>query len=321
VAGGVEQSRVTTDGIRLDKWLAGLPSVGSRQKARDTLERGKVSIDGAAMTPADGGRVLAEGTVVSIAWNRPGTGEKRTAGRVALERAGVVVRHQDDAIVVVEKPPGLLTDAADLEQARFRDTLRKRVKAYLSVEDVWPAHRIDRDTSGLVLFARTPEVREHLLQQWHTQSPLREYLVVVEGKFPKQKGEFSDWMVWDPKQRIQRSCSPETPNAWLAQASFRVQEHFGEKATLLVVRLVTGRRNQIRLHCQLANHALVGEPLYRRREGGVEFERQALHATRLGFVHPATNQPVVFESPPPADLAGLLARLRTDRDAQRRPGR
>ncbi len=310
MAGGVEETRVTGEGVRLDKWLAGLPSVGSRQKARDALERGKVAVDGVAVTPADAGRLLPAGAVVTIAWNRPGTGEKRVAGRVAMERAGVVVRHQDDAVIVVDKPPGLLTDAADLEQARHRDTLRKRVKAFLAVDDVWPAHRIDRDTSGLVLFARTEQAREHLLQQWHARSPLREYLVVVEGRVPHDEGRFADWMVWDGRQRLQKPCGPDVEGAWLAEASFRVEERLRDRATLLVVRLVTGRRNQIRLHCQLAGYPLVGEPLYRHRDPTIAFPRQALHAARLGFEHPTTGKRLTITSPLPPDLTGLLQRLR-----------
>lgn len=310
MAGGVEEDRVAGDAVRLDKWLAARPSVGSRQKARDVLERGKVSVDGSVVGPADAGRVLGVGTRVSIAWNRPGTGEKKVAGRVAMERAGVMVRHQDDAVVVVDKPPGLLTDAADADQAKHRDTLRKRLKAYLQAVDVWPVHRIDRDTSGLVAFARTEAAREHLAAQWHARTPLREYRLVVEGRFPRAEGRFSDWMAWDGRQRLQRPCGPDDEGAWLAEATFRVEERFGDRATLLQVRLVSGRRNQIRLHCQLAGHALVGEPLYRRREATIPFPRQALHAARLGFVHPTTGAPLELTSPLPPDLEGLLQRLR-----------
>ncbi len=309
MAGGVEQTRVSVE-TRLDKVLAALPSVGSREKARQVLERGKVAVDGAPVGPKDGGRVLPEGAVVTIEWNRPGTGEKKVAGRLGMERAGVVVRHQDEAVLVVDKPPGLLTDAADAEQARHRDTLRKRVKAFLQAPDVFPAHRIDRDTSGLVVFARTEAAREALLQQWHARSPLREYTVIVEGRFPKDKGAFADWMAWDGHQRIQRPCAPDAVGAWLAEARYRVVERFGDAATQLSVRLVTGRRNQIRLHFELAGHALVGEPLYRRREATIPFPRQALHAAKLGFDHPTTGLRLELTSPLPPDLAGLVDRLR-----------
>ncbi|MCB9700076.1 MAG: RluA family pseudouridine synthase [Alphaproteobacteria bacterium] len=297
--------------VRLDKLLAGLASVGSREKARQALRTGKVSVDGREVGEHDGGKVLGEGAVVEIAWNRPGTGARRVEGQRRLERAGVQVVHVDEQILVADKPPGLLTDAADADQHKHRDTLRKRVRAYLQVPEVWPAHRIDRDTSGLVLFARTEAVREHLLTQWHARSPHREYRVVVEGRWSRRDGRQADWMRWDASQRLQRPCGEHDAGAWLAEADVEVLERFGDRATLLGVRLVTGRRNQIRLQTMLAGHPLIGEPLYRKRPPTILFTRQALHAFRLGFVHPGTNEPVTWEAPLPADLGRLLASLRT----------
>lgn len=297
-------------GTRLDKLLAALPSVGSREKARQALKSGKVSVDGAPVGADDGGRVLGLGSRIEIAWTRPGTGAKRTAGREAMTRAGVVVVHEDDAIVVCDKPVGLLTDAADAEQAKTRDTLRKRVRAYLGGQMVWPAHRIDRDTSGLVAFARSERLRAVLSEQWAARTPLRCYLVLVEGRVHGEQGRFRDWMAWDGAQRLQRPCAPDAAGAFLAEADWTVAERFGDRATSLEVRLVSGRRNQIRLHAMLAGHPLVGEPLYRKREGKIPFPRQALHAWKLGFVHPTTGEPVRFEAPVPADLQRLLASLR-----------
>jgi 23S rRNA pseudouridine1911/1915/1917 synthase len=304
---------VAEGGTRLDKVLAGLASVGSREKARQVLRSGKVSVDGVPVGADDGGRGLPAGAVVEIAWNRPGTGAKRVAAREGLERANVVLLHEDAAIVVADKPAGLLTDAADVDQARHEDTLRKRVRAWLGGRPVWPAHRIDRDTTGVVVLAKTPEARDALKAQWITRSPERVYTAIVEGRFrPDGRGEgrFSDWMAWDAAERIQRACAPDAPGAWLAEATWRVVERFGDRATGLEVRLVTGRRNQIRLHAMLAGHPLVGESLYRKREPTVVFPRQALHAAALGFVHPTDGVPVRYEAPLPADLEQLLRSLR-----------
>ncbi|MCA9489936.1 MAG: RluA family pseudouridine synthase [Myxococcales bacterium] len=310
---GVERHVVDAEraSLRLDKLLAGLPSVGSREKARQALRTGKVSVDGGAVGEHDAGKVLGLGAVVEIAWNRPGTGARRVEGQRRLEQAGVQVVSIDEHVLVADKPPGLLTDAADTEQRKRRDTLRKRVRQYLQVPEVWPAHRIDRDTSGLVLFARTEAVKEHLLTQWHARSPHREYRVVVEGRWDRRDGRQADWMRWDSGQRLQRPCGENDAGAWLAEADVEVLERFGDRATLLGVKLVTGRRNQIRLQAMLAGHALVGEPLYRRRPATVPFPRQALHAFRLGFVHPGTQEPVMHEAPLPADLRRLLESLRT----------
>lgn len=307
-----EERVVTADeaGTRLDKLLAALPSIGSREKARQALRSGKVSVDGRPAGPDDGGRTLSAGARVEIAWTRPGTGARRTAAREAMARAGVEIVHEDDHLLVANKPAGLLTDAADAEQAKYQDTLRKRVKAWLTGRPVWPAHRIDRDTTGLVCFAKTEAAREHLKAQWIERRPERVYLAIVEGAFPRSAGRFSDWMVWDGAQRLQREASADTPNAWLAEATYTVIESFGSKATALEVRLVSGRRNQIRLHAMLAGHPLVGEPLYRRRDATLRFPRQALHALRLGLEHPGTGEPMSFEAPLPPDLVQLLAALR-----------
>jgi 23S rRNA pseudouridine1911/1915/1917 synthase len=305
-------------GIRLDKLLSALRSVGSREKARQVLRSGKVEVDGVAVGPDEGGQALTAGNTVVIHWNRPGTGVRKVAARDAMAKAGVVVRFEDEHVLVADKPAGLLTDAADLDQARYQDTLRKRVQAFVGRE-VWPAHRIDRHTTGLVLFAKTERARDHLKAQWVERKPLREYRAWVEGRFPRDSGRFGDWMGWDSAARLQRPVPPHADGAWFAEADFEVTERFGDLATELRVRLVTGRRNQIRLHVMLAGHPLVGEALYRLppsshprrppRPPPVFFARQALHAARLGVVHPATDEPITWEAPLPVDLEDLLARL------------
>jgi 23S rRNA pseudouridine1911/1915/1917 synthase len=301
-------------GVRLDKLLATLPSVGSREKARHVLRSGKVELDGAAVGEEQGGQALHTGSAVVIYWNRPGTGARKVAARDAMARAGVVVRYEDDDLLVADKPAGLLTDAADLDQARHHDTLRKRIQAFVGRE-VWPAHRIDRHTTGLVLFAKTERARDHLKAQWVEREPLREYRAWVEGRFARDAGHFADWMVWDSAGRLQRPAPPHSEGAWLAEADFEVTERFGDLATELRVRLVTGRRNQIRLHVMLASHPLVGEALYRlpessRARSRVFFPRQALHAAKLGVIHPATDEPIRWEAPLPPDLEDLVRRLR-----------
>lgn len=310
--GGTEEHVVSgeEDGARLDKVLAALPSIGSREKARQALKSGKVSVDGASVTMDDAGRSVSAGARVEIAWTRPGTGARKVAAREALSRAGVTVVYEDEHILAADKPAGLLTDAADAEQAKHQDTLRKRVRAWLDGRVVWPAHRIDRDTTGIVLFAKTALARQHLHQQWIERRPERVYMVFVEGAFPRDSGRFGDWMAWDAAARLQRPSSEGAPNAWFAEADFRVVERFGRRATQLEVRLISGRRNQIRLHAMLAGHPLVGEPLYRRRDPELPFPRQALHARRLTVEHPATSAPTTFEAPIPLDLLQLSDRLR-----------
>ncbi|MEN0065907.1 MAG: RluA family pseudouridine synthase [Myxococcota bacterium] len=298
-------------GGRLDKVLASLPGVGSRQRAREVLRSGKVSLNGELVGPEVGGQSVDQGMRIEVAWNRPGTNPRRVAAREALQRAQVSIVYEDADILVANKPVGLLTDAATRDQARNRDTLRKCIRTWLGTPDVWPAHRIDRDTSGVVAFAKTPRARQSLHDQWVARKPLRAYLVVVEGAFAPDAGRFADWMRWDRKGRHQRPVAAEAEGAWLAEADFEVVRRFGNRATQLEVRLVSGRRNQIRLHAQLAGHPLIGERAYRNpgTQPSVRFNRQALHAHRLGFLHPTDRREVSFEAPIPSDLASLLRRL------------
>lgn len=304
--------RAAEAGTRLDKVLANLPSIGSREQARRALRTGKVWVDGAAVDPSAAGQAVAADCQIEIRWNQPGSSLQRTAGREALARADISVLHEDAHIIVVDKPVGLLTDAATRKQTRTRDTLRKRVRAWVGSGDVRPAHRIDRDTTGAVAFTKTPEARQHLHDQWVARTPLRAYLVVVEGRVGPETGHLADWMRWDRRGRVQRLVPPESEDAVLAESDFRVTQRFGSVATQLEVRLVSGRRNQIRLQWMRAGHALVGETQYRlpRTRPSVAFARQALHARRLAFDHPAGTGRVEIEAPVPADLKTLFRTLR-----------
>ena len=259
-----------------------------------------------------------------IAWNRPGSSARRVAGRERLEAAGVAVLFEDAHLLAVDKPAGLLTDAASQEQVRDEDTLTKRARAWVGRPEVTPVHRIDRDTTGVVLFAKTSAAREALKLQWAARSPLRRYRVVVEGVVRRDEGHFADWMRWDGAARVQRPCRPGDEGGVLAEADWRVVERLAGGATVLQVRLDSGRRNQIRLHAELWGHPLVGERQYRRAPTQIPFGRQALHAERLRVEHPATGEPIAFEAPLPADLERLIARLKTPtstRSAPRRGGR
>lgn len=298
-------------GQRLDRLVAAIPSVGSRQRAREALETGKILVDGQEVGAQDGARPLPAGAILEVQWSRPGSSARKVRGREALERAGVRVLYQDEGVIAVDKPAGLLTDAASEEQRRDEDTLKKRVRGFLGGDEAHVVHRLDRDTTGVVLFARTLAAAQRLDQQIHRQTPERVYLALVTGSISQVSGRFADWMFWDRAQRIQRSARPGAPDAVLAEADWRVVERLG-LATLLEVRLVTGRRNQIRLHCALMGHPIVGERLYRdaRAPRGPTLPRQALHATRLGVQHPLTGRPLVVESPLPDDMRQLMDELR-----------
>ena len=315
------------NGQRLDKYLATQPAVGSRKRARDAIDSAKVSVDGRRVGPEDRALQVKTGMQIQIEWNRPGSARRPSRARLELERRGVRIVHEDADLLVLDKPPGLLTDAATHQQRCQEHTLRSLVTAWLGTLGQQPSvvHRIDRDTSGLVVVARHPRTGEHLRNQFRAHTPRRVYWVLVAGGPAQDRGHFADPMRWDAERLLQCATSSDDPRGVLARASFEVLERIGPAdaplASVLEVVLQTGRRNQIRLHCQLAGFPLWGERLYV-DAGGRRLDRdaprQALHAHRLAFIHPSTGRQVSFESPLPDDLRSVLASLRRGR-AQGRP--
>lgn len=297
---------------RLDRIVVELQDVGSRSRARRVIEQGKVTVDGDVVT--DPGASVESGSVVAIDWNRAGTARKKVAARKGLRSAGLAILYEDDRLIALDKPSGLLTDTATREQARTRDSLRKRVRKYLKARgsDAFVVHRIDRDTTGVVLVAKDAEAAEHLRAQFRARAPVRVYDVVVYGIVAEDAAEWVDVMAWDRGLRIQKPVPDDHPDAFRASANMRVIQR-GKGATYLQVSLVTGRRNQIRLQCMLRDHPLVGERLYVRddwrRPKGPRFDRQALHARSLEIVHPQTGEPLRIEARWPQQFRRLVESL------------
>jgi 23S rRNA pseudouridine1911/1915/1917 synthase len=175
-------------------------------------------------------------------------------------------------------------------------------------------HRIDRDTSGVVLAARTERASRELRRQFRNHKPTRCYLAVVHGVPEPANGEWADWMMWDPAKRIQRTTPAETEGSVLATTKLRTIARYGRFASLVELRLHTGRRNQIRLQAQLRGHPLLGERLYLPEDwkgpARRPIQRQALHALFLELAHPHSRERVRFEAPLPDDLRRLLAQLK-----------
>jgi 23S rRNA pseudouridine1911/1915/1917 synthase len=173
-------------------------------------------------------------------------------------------------------------------------------------------HRIDRDTSGLVLFAKSELAQETLKEQFKRRQPQRVYLAVVYGHPSPAAGTWRDHLVWDLKALIQKETHPRDPHGKEAISHYTVIEPLAG-ASLIEVTLVTGKRNQIRIQARLRGHTLVGEQRYIYGPEAlrpIPFPRQALHAGRLSFVHPRDGRELRFEAPLPEDLVALVASLR-----------
>lgn len=301
-------------GGRVDAWLAKRPEVGSRPRARAWIERGKVFLNGAEVTFDRAAERVRAGDAVAIWEDRPGSSRPRSRDLVAHRNALRVV-FEDDRLLVADKPPGLLVEPLPGDTSEV--TLRDLVSDHLGNRTVLVVHRIDRDTSGLVLFANDERAQAGLKRQFERRTAERIYLAVLEGRLPQAEGVWTDTLVWDKARRLQRRAQPDDERGKRAVASYKVIEQF-DAAALVEVRLVTGKRNQIRVQAALGHHPLVGERIYRSRTSSdvrspkseVEFPRQALHAARLAFRHPETGARVEFSAPLPADLRRLLETLR-----------
>ena len=242
--------------------------------------------------------------------DRPGSSRRRPTTVRSAERLRIV--YEDEALLVLDKPPGLLV--VPLERRSEAKSVYELVEHHLRSHKRRPfvVHRIDRDTSGLVVFAKDRRTQHLMRAQFKRHEPERVYLAVVYGHPDPPAGTWRDVVVWDDKALIQKETHPRDPRGKAAISRYRVIEPF-ETTSLIEVRLRTGKRNQIRLQARLHGHMLVGEQRYIFGPDGlrpIPFERQALHASRLTFRHPADGRELVFEAPLPPDLASLLATLR-----------
>jgi 23S rRNA pseudouridine1911/1915/1917 synthase len=274
---------------------------GSRLK-RAVIE-GQVSVAGEVVD--DPGAIVTEDA--AVVWN-PNRMVRRRVD-TSLE-----VLHEDADAVAVVKPAGLLTHPTE---AKELDTLLSRVslwakrrygasrRSYVAV-----VHRLDKETSGVLVFARSRRGLHDLQAQLRNHTLDRRYLAVVEGDIFGDAGTFDQDLVEDRGDRRRGVARPGSTGT-KAITEWKVLERFG-LATLVEARLKTGRTHQIRVHFAHAGHPVVGDPVYRdqrRPPFPIAFPRQALHAGRLGWVTPA-GEKVLVEAEPPSDFAKLLETLR-----------
>ncbi|MCS6850401.1 MAG: RluA family pseudouridine synthase [Gemmataceae bacterium] len=296
-----------------------LPVAGA--ELRRLAEQGWIEVDGQACR--DLGRRVHAGQRVS--WPRVG----RRRAEVSCVRPlldASAIRYLDDAIVVVAKPPGLTTMRHPHEAAEFGARARRFLPRTLA--ELLPpliarrrpgpgprlraVHRLDKDTSGLVVFARTPAAERHLGQQFRAHTIERRYWAIVRGQACDARLE--SWLVRD-RGDGRRGSAPQPGHGQRAITHVKVLERLGN-FTLVECRLETGRTHQVRIHLGEAGTPICGERIYDRPVHGApladpsHFPRVALHAVRLGLVHPVTGKFLVWEAPLPDDMKQLLDSLR-----------
>jgi 23S rRNA pseudouridine1911/1915/1917 synthase len=280
-------------GARLDAFLAG--PLGSRARAQRLIDDGAVRVDGAVVPKRH--RVSAGETVTVEQPAAP------AAAPVAAP-AEFAVPYQDEHLLVVDKPAGVVVHPA---RGHASGTLAQALAGVAGGGEEGRAgivHRLDRDTSGLLVVARTPEAHRRLKAALQAREITREYLALVEGRPPARRGTIDAAIGRDRRVRTRMSTDTDDPRE--AVTHFEIERALAS-TTLLRVRLETGRTHQIRAHLLAIGHPVAGDPEYG-TAGLLGLERQFLHATRLAFSHPVSGERVEVVSELPADLVAALER-------------
>jgi 23S rRNA pseudouridine1911/1915/1917 synthase len=213
--------------------------------------------------------------------------------------------HEDEAILVIDKPAGLVVHpGSGNRDGTLANALLHHAPQLAAVARAGIVHRLDKDTSGLLVVAKTGVAQTDLVRQLQAKTVHREYLALATGDIVR--GGAIDAPIG--RHPVRRTSMAIVASGKAAVTRYEVRERFGD-CTLLACRLETGRTHQIRVHLASLGHPLVGDPTYGKRRG-IAFGRQALHAWRLGLIHTATKTPAQWESPLPSDFASLLAALR-----------
>jgi 23S rRNA pseudouridine1911/1915/1917 synthase len=287
-------------GRRLDSFLAELPQIGSRAVAERLLGTGGVLVDG---RPRLKSHKLAGGEEVEF---EPPPAPKSTLEPEAMDLA---VPYEDEHLLIVDKPAGLVVHPAP---GHARGTLVHGLLAHDVEGGDEPdrpgiVHRLDRDTSGLLVVARSPEAHRRLQELVRVRALTREYIALVVGRPRSRKGTIDAPMGRDRNDGQRHSLDTDTPRE--AVTHFEVDELLARHA-LLKVTLETGRTHQIRVHLAAIDLPVAGDPTYG-RAGELGLGRQFLHAARLAFEHPFTGALVEVRSQLPGDLEAALTAART----------
>jgi len=294
--------------MRLDQTLAQLLPEHSRSRLKTWIDAGRVTIGGIAW---DAKRRVAGGERIDVAAPERTQHDTAAAQEIALE-----IAYEDASIIVLRKPAGLVVHPGNGNRdGTLLNALLHHHPAQSGLPRAGIVHRLDKDTSGLMVVAKTEAAHTDLVRQLAARTVAREYLAVARGDVARAT------IIDAPIGRhpIQRTTMAVIAKGKPARTHVHVVERYGP-ATLLRCKLETGRTHQIRVHLAAIGHPLVGDPAYGpgRAAGVPDFPRQALHATKLGLVHPVTGQPMAWEAPPPADLAQLIDALRAKRSLSTR---
>lgn len=309
--------------LRVDKFMCEKLPHSSRNRIQRAADSGFVHVND---RPVKSNYKVRAGDVVTLMLDRP-----RHDSTIEPEEMPLDIVYEDDQLMVVNKPAGLVVHPG---AGNFHGTLVNAIAWHMkdvpsydpNNPEVGLVHRIDKDTSGLLVVAKTPEAKTSLSVQFFNKTTHRSYNALVWGHFTEDEGRIEGNIARDPKDRLRMTVmAPDSGIGKPAVTHYRVIERFGY-VTLIECILETGRTHQIRAHMKHIGHPLFGDERY----GGCEIlrgnrstsyrafiqncfklcNRQALHARTLGFVHPKTHQQMDFTSALPADLEALIEKWR-----------
>jgi 23S rRNA pseudouridine1911/1915/1917 synthase len=264
--------------------LAGLSEGSSKNTFKQWIREGRVLLDGKIVRKPD--ISVEKDQVVSL------------GPKMKYLEEGIRILYDDADLVVIEKPLGLLSVATDFETL---DTAHAMLKRAYHSKTVYPVHRLDQDTSGVMVFALNERAKEGLKALFAEHRLVRQYMAIVEGHLESAEGTWTNYLYEDQKYKVHITTNKELGT--IAITHYLVEE-VSRRHSRLRLTLETGRKNQIRVQCQAAGHPVVGDKKYGATSDPIK--RLALHAHRLEFIHPISGKKMAFLSPAPGSFERLV---------------
>ena len=271
----------------------------TRTSVKQLLSQRRVTVNAGIQTRHD--TPLKPGDVIQVLQGR---------GNVELRHPKLRIIYEDDALIIVEKKNGLLTVPYNPKSSEMTaySILKEYVRKQSKRNTVHVVHRLDRETSGVLVFAKSPELQEYMRTYWRQLVTKRTYVALVEGHFEKKDGTITTWLTEDPHTGMVYS-SPKDDGGQKAVTHYKILKSttIGEEDQELPISLVelnleTGRTNQIRVHMQSIGHPVIGDRKYGHGNEYSPVDRLCLHAKVLEFIHPMTEKKVRFEAATPKEM-------------------
>ena len=275
----------------------------TRTSVKQLLSQRRVTVNAGIQTRHD--TPLKPGDIIHILQGR---------GNEELRHPKLRIIYEDDALIVVEKKNGLLTVPYNPKSSEMTaySILKEYVKKQSKRNTVHVVHRLDRETSGVLVFAKSPELQEYMRTYWRQLVTKRTYVALVEGQFEQKEGTITTWLTEDPHTGMVYS-SPKDDGGQKSVTHYKVIKStiLGEDDQALPVSLIelnleTGRTNQIRVHMQSINHPVIGDRKYGHGNEYSPVDRLCLHAKVLEFIHPMTEKKVRFEAAAPKEMTRIF---------------